>query len=78
MNAVKKDRIMPFGKYKGYEVGEICIANPSYASWLHNFTDFKLNKDELAELNEAINEMDMTDADYDSYFGVAGHPDNFG
>lgn len=39
-----RHRKIPFGKYKGKEVSEICKSDKSYIKWLTGNTSFKLNE----------------------------------
>lgn len=41
---IKRHRRIPFGKYKGHEVSEICKTDKKYIKWLTENTNFKLNE----------------------------------
>lgn len=41
--------VMPFGKYKGIELGDILVDDPEYILWLSDETDFSIDKDLIDE-----------------------------
>lgn len=56
--------ILPFGKYEGVTVEELIAVNPKYLYWLHNAEGtFGLSFDLLDRVEEAIQNLDITDDD---------------
>lgn len=67
---------IPFGKYKGYTVGNVLEINPQWLIWAHdNIQGFKLCSMVLSQAKEYADEIENERHDY---LSVVYESENFG